>query len=166
MEEDREQQEQQRVTPASELDFNMLVINPSYGTPEVSQDLRDKLSYVNIERDKDGQPVLTPDGAMAGNRISKWNELGFFTRDIRLGNITPEEVVVVRDRLRLAHSLMAANAPNAFALAYGEGVGMIETSMSVKGFLRRIWNTLRQENISSQPEPAKKTFFGGSGKTN
>lgn len=157
---------QPRATPASELDFNMMVINPSYGTDEVSKGLKDKLSYFNVARDDAGKQITDEQtGNIVGGQTSKWSELSFFTRDIRLGNITTEEVVIVRDRLKLAQCLLNANAPNAFSLAYGEGIGIIETSMSVKGFLRRIWNTIRNENIQEQREPAKRSWFGGSANT-
>ena len=141
--------------------MNWLLVNPTYGTSEVSKELKDKLSYVNLLKDKEGKILIDEEtGQAIGQEQSKWGELSFFTRDIRLGNLTDEELYIVRDRLKLAGCLLEADCPRAFKLCYSEAIGIIESSQSKKGFLRGKFNTLRTENINENKEPPKKSFFG------
>jgi hypothetical protein len=53
-----EQQEENRNLPTSDLDLNLMMTNSVWGRPEVSKELKDKLSKYYIEEKGDGSRIL------------------------------------------------------------------------------------------------------------
>ena len=71
---------QKRVLPQSELDFHLMTTDGVWGKNEISPELKAKLTRYYLEKDKDGKDTVTTD--------SLWNLLGFYTRDMRLANLS------------------------------------------------------------------------------
>ena len=145
-----------RSLPTNDLDLNLMLTNSVWGSKEVPQELRDKLLRFNKTTDENGQVQM--------DKASLWGLLGFFTRDMRLGNLSSfdNELQTCRYHFDLANDYLSVDMGEPFIIALERGVNIVETSQSKGGFLRRITNTLRHENISQNSEPPKKQFFGGS----
>ena len=148
-------QEQTRVSPQSDIDFNYLTTDSAWGRPDVPQELKDKLSKFYQSTDKEGQVTVSKE--------SLWATLGFYTRDIRLANLSEwnGELKACRYWLDLAGDYLSVDMVEPFLICLSRSATMLETSQSKGGFLRRIMNTLTHHNINSNQEPAKKGFFGG-----
>jgi len=146
---------QMRNMPNSELDLNLMLTDSVWGRSEVSQELRDRLNKFYVQYGSDGQKVVT--------KASLWGLLGFYTRDMRLANLSTfdNEIVVCRFYIELANDLLNSNMIESFIIALSKAATILETSQSKGGFLRKTMNTLRQEHINQQMEPPKKGFFGG-----
>lgn len=148
-------EENTRQMPTSELDLNMMMTDSVWGRPEVSSELKDKLSKYYVTKDKDGKETVTSE--------SLWGLLGFYTRDMRLGNLNMLDgsYQYVTHYIDLAHDLLEAGMIEPFLIALSRAATQLEVSQSKNGFLRRAMNTLRHETITGTTEPPKKTFFGG-----
>lgn len=149
--------DQGRVLPSNDLDFNLMLTDSTWGRDEISPDLRNKLATY-FEEELNGEKVIT--------KASMWGFLSFLTRDLRLGNLSEwnNELQVCRFYLDLANDLLEANMFGAFLISLERTAGILETSQSKRGFLRKVMNTLRHESISETREPPKKGFFGGNKK--
>jgi len=146
---------QHRSLPASELDLNLMITDSVWGRPEVSTELKETLNKYYMEKDEDGNDCI--------KTSSMWGLLSYYTRDIRLGNLSVwnGELEMCRHYLDLAGQLLYANLIEPFIIALSKAITIIETSQSKNGFLRGQMNTLRHETINQQLEPPKKGFFGG-----
>lgn len=144
-----------RSLPASDLDLNLMLTNSVWGRKEVSSELIERLNKNYVEKDDKGALVVT--------RSSLWGLLGFFTRDMRLGNLSSfdNELQTCRYHIELANDLLNVEMTEPFLVSLSRAATILETSQSKAGFLRRMMNTLRQEHIQQQLEPVKKGFFGG-----
>lgn len=144
-----------RPLPATDLDLNLMLTNSVWGSTEVPQELKDKLSRYYKSEEEDGSVTIT--------KSSLWGLLGFFTRDMRLGNLSSfdNELQTCRYHIDLANDLLSVDMIEPFLVALSRSASILETSQSKNGFLRRMMNTLRQEHIQQQLEPPKKKFFGG-----
>lgn len=126
-----------RPSPQSSLDFNFLLTNTVWGSPEVG-------------------PVLTAEASQY------WDKLALFTRDLRLGNITTEQFEICKHFLELGSDLFQEGMNESFIVCVSRVAGTVELSQSQRGFLRRILNTIRQESTLEQSE--KRNLFGLGGK--
>ena len=128
-----------RSLPTSDLDLNLMLTNSVWGSKEVSQHLKDKLSRF----------VLDENGKQSITKASLWGLLGFFTRDMRLGNLSSfdNELQTCRYHIDLANDLLSVDMIEPFLIALSRAASILETSQSKGGFLRRMMNTLRQEHI-------------------
>ena len=146
----------QRTLPTSELDRDMMLTNSVWGREEVSQELKDRLNKHFMEEDKDGNMQVTT--------ASLWGLLGFYTRDMRLANLShwDGELQTCRYMIDLANDYLSENMVEPFIISLSRAVSIMETSQSKGGFLRRQQNTLTQKHISQNMEPPKKGFFGAS----
>jgi len=145
-----------RTIPLSDLDLQMQMIEPEWGKTGISQELRDQLQQYAIENDN-----LVDEGSL-------WGLLGFYTRDVRLGNLSYAmgEMKYCRYYLDLAGDLLTARMYRSFLTSLQRAVTILELSQSKGGFLRRRQNTITSENYSRQEtEPAKKGLFSGSKKS-
>lgn len=140
--------------PASDLDLNLMLTDSVWGRKDISQELKDKLSNYFVQQTEDGQKVITKE--------SLWGLLGFFTRDMRLGNLShfDNELQTCRYHIDLANDLLYADMVEPFLICLSRAANILETSQSKGGFLRRQMNTLRQEHIKQELEPPKKALFG------
>lgn len=144
-----------RTLPQNDLDLNLMLTDSVWGKDDVPAELRDNLSEYFKGLDKDGNEQIFAK--------SEWGNLGFYTRDVRLGNLSTfnNELEACRFMLDLSNDLLNVGMKKPFIIALSRAATILETSQSKSGFLRRIMNTLRQEHYSQQIEPPKKGFFGG-----
>jgi len=154
---EEEQNDNMRFLPQSDLDLNLMLTDSVWGRKEVSPELRDKLARFYQETNEEGEQKIT--------KRSLWGLLGFFTRDMRLGNLSEfnNELGRCRYMIDLANDLLNVDMIEPFLISLSRSATMLETSQSKAGFLRRQMNTLRQESVNQQLEPPKKKFFGGKG---
>lgn len=152
--------------PYNQLDMQYLQTEPAYGkeaTPEFYQRLKALTGKAEPLLDENGKPRLDPKTGKqmyAVNVNYLWDEMGYFTRDIRLGNLQKkEDVEFCEHYLTLAGDCLSLGCPDAFTSAYRRAVGKIELSQSIKGFFRKNQNTLRKEQ--SFKEESNSSFFGG-----
>lgn len=150
-----EEYQDNRTMPTSDLDLNIMLTDSMWGRKEVSQELKDKLQKYYSEKKEDGTVEIS--------KSSLWGLLGFFTRDMRLGNLSSfdNELQTCRYHIDLANDLLNVDMTEPFLIALSRSASILETSQSKGGFLRRMMNTLRQEHINQNMEPPKKGFFGG-----
>jgi hypothetical protein len=146
-----EAQEQKRVLPRSEADFNMLMTDTVWGSSQVSKELKDKVAYYYAIKDKDGKDSI--------KKESLWETLRYYTRDIRLSNLDNRETIYVRYYLRLAGDFLQVNQIEPFIISLSCAVDVLETAQSKKGFLRKRMNTITSEQYG-EFEQKKKTLFG------
>lgn len=146
-----------RDLPTSEIDMQMMMTNPVWGR-DVPSELKDKLAMYSYYKDSDGKVVV--------DKTSLWGLLGYYTRDIRLGNLGEMngEMAYCQYYLDLAGDCLRENYINGFLVALSRAVTRIELSQSKKGFLRKLFGTIRQEHYTELLEPNKSKIFGGKGK--
>ena len=148
------EQTQRRTVPQSDLDLQMLTIDAVWGKTDVPQQLRDKMNKHFLEKNEGGEEVVTKE--------SLWGLLGFYTRDMRLGNLATKdgELAYVQYYIDLANDLLQADMIEPFLIALSRAATRLELSQSKVGFLRKQINTFTQESIHKETEPPKKNLFG------
>jgi len=149
------QQEYRRTTPQSDLDLAFMTTDSVWGKPEIAQELKQRLNKQFITHDVDGKQGYTVE--------SMWGLLGFYTRDMRLANLSQfnGEVNYCQYYLDLANDFLQSGFIEPFLISLSRVATMLELSQSKGGFLRRNSNTLRTENMHGEMEPPKKNLFGG-----
>jgi len=150
-----EENDQVRFLPQSDLDLNLMLTDSVWGRKEVSRELKDKLARYYTETDNEGNETIT--------KRSLWGLLGFFTRDMRLGNLAEfnNELNRCRFMIDLANDLLNVDMIEPFLISLSRSATMLETSQSKGGFLRKQMNTLTTNTNQQNLEPPKKKFFGG-----
>ena len=143
-----------RSVPQNDLDFNLMTTDSVWGKAEVPEELKTRLNEILKTRDEKGKE--------ATKIQSLWGLLGFYTRDMRLANLSVifGEVAYCRHYLDLANDLLQAGMVRPFLISLSRVATMLELSQSKGGFLRRKMNTFTQERITKD-EPPKKSLFGG-----
>lgn len=151
-----------RQLPTSELDLNLMLTNSVWGRPEVNQELKDRLTKFYVARDETGEVLKNEKGDIEVTKASLWGLLGFYTRDMRLANLSvwDGEMALCRYMIDLANDYLASNMVEPFIISLSRAVTIMETSQSKGGFLRKNMNTLRQKTSHENLEPPKKGFFG------
>lgn len=144
-----------RILPRSEIDFNMLMTDTVWGTSNISKELKEKITKYYAVPNEDGKLTIKKEGL--------WGLLNFYTRDIRLANLDNREINYVRYYLDLAGDLLHVDMISSFMICLNRVASVLETSQSKKGFLRKRMNTFTSENMQGDYEPKKKTMFGKSG---
>lgn len=160
MNQDPQYQEQvstvKRITPQSGLDFNMMLTDTMWGSPQISHQLKSKIRDRTIKKGEDGEQEFDKEAA--------WELLSFYTRDFRLSNLSTllGEVAYCQYYIDLAGDLLREGYPEAFATCLARAATILELSQSKSGFLRRRQNTLTTEQLQGEMEPPKKRLlFGG-----
>lgn len=150
------QQEPTKVkkAPESSLDFNMQMIEPAWGDTTIPNSLKNKLNQIK------GYWTNTQTGEQTEDREELWELLGFFTRDLRLGNIDGDELKRAEYYLNLANDLLKADFVEPFIIALSRVATIVELSQSKGGFLRKRNNTLTTEQYNTNLEPKRKSLFG------
>ena len=156
-----------RMTPQNELDLVMLTTEPDWGKPTINADLRDKLSrHIRTT-------ILDDKGNVISYQIDKeglWGLLGFYTRDMRLANLStghplkpwmPNELKYCQYYLDLANDFLQEGLIKSFLVCLSRVATILELSQSKNGFLRKNFNTFREEKFSATEEPAKRSLFSG-----
>lgn len=143
-----------RVLPQSELDLSLMTTDPKWGEETINPELLAYLNKYYVSKNEQGKEVITIQ--------SLWSMLSFYTRDVRLGNLSYAwgEIQYCQYYLDLAHDLLNAGMIQAFMTALSKAVTVLEISQSKSGFLRRRMHTITQESSHQELEPPKKSLFG------
>lgn len=155
-------QQNGRMVPQSELDYNLILTQPDWGKNTVSPGLRDALSErVTLGFTQDEEGTIT----QHDTDIDGWERLSYLTKDLRLGNLSTGEMREAEEDLNLAGDCLSLEYPKSFQYLLRRVAGKIELSQSKEGFLRKGQNTIRQESVNETIEPKRGTFgFGGGNK--
>jgi hypothetical protein len=146
--------EEDSYVPENNIELSMLYTNPVWGSDqEINDSFRDRttktVQFVNSET---GQVVRTTEDKL-------WEQLQFFTRDLRLGNLTSAEMRSCEYYLNFASDTLKEKYVDAFIVALSKVATMIELSQSRGGFLRKRLNTFTKENRESFEAPKKNGLF-------
>lgn len=143
-----------RPLPQSELDLNLMLTNTLWGNPELSDTIKQQLNKGKIIKDNDGNVYV--------QKTDLWGLMSFYSRDLRLANLGEYngELAQVRYMLRLANDFLQCGFVEPFLICLSEVAGILETSQSKGGFLRKQQNTFTTENRQQMIEPPKKSLWG------
>jgi len=162
-----EEQQQQnknprRTLPQSELDYNLMVTDSLWGNPMISEELKEKLRTYFVKKDDKGEPITDTKGNLIATTETLWGLLGYYTRDMRLANLSfwNGEMEYTRYYLDLAGDFLQAGMIEPFLISLSRVATVLELSQSKNGFLRRRMHTLTTESMSGELEPPKKGLFG------
>lgn len=150
----KNQQTQKRVLPQSELDLALMTTDSVWGKPEVSPELKEKLNQIYKAQNEDG----TTEDYIS----SLWGLLSYYTRDMRLANLSVVygELTYCQYHLDLAGDFLQESMIRPFMITLSRVATLLELSQSKGGFLRRKMNTFTHEQVSGEMEPPKKNLFG------
>lgn len=150
----KNQQSQKRVLPQSELDLALMTTDSVWGKAEVSPELREKLNQIYKAQHEDG----TEEDYIQ----SLWGLLGYYTRDMRLANLSVMygELNYCQYHLDLAGDFLQENMIKPFLICLSRVATLLELSQSKGGFLRRKMHTFTHEQLTGEMEPPKKNLFG------
>lgn len=158
-----EQSTVRRILPQSGLDFNMMLTDTMWGSPQISLQLKEKIQRRD-ERMKIMHKLGRGEIAKDEEKAVAWELMSFYTRDLRLANLNvlTGEIQYCQHYIDLAGDCLREGYMEAFAAALSRAATLLELSQSKGGFLRRRQNTLTQESLQGELEPAKKRLlFGG-----
>jgi hypothetical protein len=136
-----------RSIPQNDLDLNMLLTQPAWGTEEIIENIQN------------------PELKRALRFMKPVNG-----RDTRLGNLDDRELISVRYYNELASDILTEAFKmqvqdimyEPFVVALSKGAIITETSQAKKGFLRKINTTFTNINVKrGSDEPSKKSLFSG-----
>jgi hypothetical protein len=152
------QPSQQRNTPISELDYQYRTTEPNWGKNDVPAELKEKLAYIARVQGKDGNVTYEEE--------SLWGLLGYYTRDMRLANLSTwnNEFEYCQYYLDLAGDCLREGKIESFLTALSRVVTILELSQSKGGFFRKLLNTFRSEQSIETIEPKKSPLSWGKGK--
>jgi len=140
--------------PESQLELSMIYTNPVWGSDkETNQSFRDRTTKHTQFINKDTGEVIK----VTEDRL--WEGLQFFTRDLRLGNLTSSEIKVCEYYLNLGGDFLKERFVDAFVVCLTRVASVVELSQSRGGFLRKRLNTFTKENRDSFETPKKNGIF-------
>lgn len=149
--------EDYRSMPVSELDYQSQLANPEWGRSGVSKELRDQLSSIRGQLvNNNGEPILDEAGNPIIDVKKLWELLGYYSRDLRLGNLSNQEVGYCQYHLDLAGDMLQLECKNSFIICLSRVATILELSQSKGGFLRKRQNTVTQESYKQEIEPPKR----------
>ena len=172
------QQTNYRTLPTSELDLQLMLTDPEWGKAGVPSELQAKLTEKaqKLEQLRDdlqeriNTGVITYEEAeemlKSGVRDKLWGLLSYYTRDMRLANLSKfdGEIIYCQTWLDFAGDCLRAGYIKAFLTSLSRVITVLELSQSKGGFLRRRHGTFTQEQKQETIEPGKKGLFGESKK--
>jgi hypothetical protein len=147
-----QQQQQKRTLPTSELDLNLMLTDTVWGN--LPPALKEKMMKHYITVDDKGNKFTTKEDLSA--------LLGFYTRDLRLGNLSSlgGEIYFCEYHLDLANDLLKEGFVDPFLICLSRVASKLEISQSKGGFLRKRNSSFTSENITGYMEPPKRNLMG------
>lgn len=147
---------ERRAVPSNELDLTMMTINSVWGQDDIPKHTLELLNkYFSVTDDNGQKKVVIR---------SRWNTLGWMSRDLRLGNLASNpvnnEMGYVEYFMVLANDMLNSGMIETFLDLLARIASKIELSQSKGGFLRKRINTFTQESYKQELEPPKKSLFG------
>ena len=147
-----------RIMPQSGLDFNMMLTDTMWGSPQISTQLKEKVRQRD-ERMKLLKTLQRGELPPESEKAAAWELLSFYTRDFRLANIGGGEFKDCQHWIDLAGDCLREGYMEAFATALARAATILELSQSKAGFLRKRQNTLTTEHMQGEIEPQKKKLL-------
>jgi hypothetical protein len=161
--------DQKRPMIRSELDLQLMTTDSQWGRSDINPELKNKIirryGYLKPKKDDRGRPIINDRGEVETElEVSQeglWSLLGFYTRDMRLGNLSQfdGQVNYCSYYLDLANDYLQAGMVEPFLICLSRVATVLELSQSRGGFLRRRMNTLTQEHSAIDNEPKKANLF-------
>lgn len=155
------QQQSSYALPYNDLHFSYLTTEPAWGK-ESTKDLYEalELEVRGIKFDSDGTAIVSEI-----QKKNLWGMLSYFTRDLRLGNLSyaTGEMQYCRFWIELAGDALRYGFIKSFVAAMAKAITTVELSQSKGGFFRKRANTITKEDIS---DTNPRSFFGKGGKKN
>ena len=151
-----------RIKPQSDLDFNLMITETLWGSSLVNPELQEELTKRYQMIDGDGKPVFNNEGQPVVTERAAWGLLSFYTRDLRLSNLSYKtgEIQYCQHYLDLGGDFLKETMIVPFLICLSRVATITELAQSKGGFLRRNMNTLRMESSEEQLDPNKKSLFG------
>lgn len=147
-----EQKKDPRVVPVTELEAGMMITDPKWGDQYINSDLKKKLKIMVKKKIPAGATIKTPDGdfqltrdMMVAEEEELWGLLNYYTRDLRLANLSKDELRYCQHYLDLAGDLLQDGKKRAFIIGLSRAVTILELSQSKGGFLRKRLGTFTRE---------------------
>jgi hypothetical protein len=160
--EEQDNRDYERVLPENALDYNMMMINSEWGKREsINPELVKKLTKINFILDDKGNPVTNEEGDYQITKSDLWATLGFYTKDMRFGNLSQKQYNDCIYWINLASDFLMINMIEPFIVCLNKVASILELSQSLGGFLRNRQNTLTTEQKISNLEPAKRSLLTG-----
>lgn len=148
--------QQRKFMPQDSIEYNSLITEPSWGKQaDIPQELKDKISITEYAKNNDGS--LTQIG-----KQEFWELLGYYTRDMRLANLSSSDLYYCSEWLDIAGDCLREGYVQSFITALARVVTRLELSQSKGGFLRKRMNTNTIENKQRFDEVKKPNLFGKS----
>lgn len=147
-----------RIMPQSGLDFNMMLTDTMWGSPQISVQLKEKVRQRD-ERMKLLQQLKRGELPPESEKAAAWELLSFYTRDFRLSNLGSMDFVECQHKSDLAGDCLREGYMEAFATSLLRVISILELSQSKGGFLRKRQNTLTTEQMQGEIEPKKKQLL-------
>ena len=154
--------------PVNDLHLQLLTTDTVWGSVSVPQELKQIVNneHTAILTDENGEAVIDPitnKPKLVIKSSGYWEMLGFYTRDLRLGNLSEAngEMYYCKYHLDLANDFLREGFTKPFLITLSRVATVIELSQSRRGFFRKIMNTFTQEHKYSELGAGKKNFFGG-----
>jgi len=162
MENNKQQSKQQaqprrNQVPENALDFNLAILNNEWGKDSITLELQEKLSKKSYYKDENEKVFV--------DKEYLWGLLGFYTRDMRLGNLNPQDFKFCAYFIDLAGDFLQVDMVEPFIISLSRAITILELSQSKGGFLRKQNNTLTSEYVEKSFEPQKKSLLGGKAKS-
>lgn len=150
-----QQAQSKRTLPTSDLDLNLMLTDTMWGNPNISPVIKDKLNKQYVVTDGNGKTFVSKEDL--------WGLLGFYTRDLRLGNLSSfgGEIGFCEYHLDLANDFLKEGFVEPFLICLSRVATKLELSQSKGGFLRRRNSSFTTENIQGNMEPPKRNIMGG-----
>jgi len=157
-----------RIMPKSDLDLQMMLTEPQWGKVEAIKGAEERLQRYTKRKYLKGETLIVngemyqfDQDTVHNSTESIWATLNaIFVRDLRLGKLDRGEIANVRHYLDIAHDALQMQLPTACVTAMARVASLVEPSQSKSGWLRRLFNTLRQEKVETGFEPKKKSLLG------
>jgi len=153
MENNNNFQQRKRQIPENALDFNLAILDNVWGKDTINEDLQEKLTQNTYFQDEQGNQYV--------DKKYLWGLLGFYTRDMRLGNLNALDFEFCAYFIDLAGDFLQVDMIEPFIMSLSRAITRLELSQSKGGFLRRQNNTLTSEHVEKPLEPTKKSIWGG-----
>lgn len=160
-----------RLSPASDLDLQLLVTNPVWGKGlEIQGEIKDTLTKTSKRFLKKGDVILREGKAFVVQEDysedvdrNLWDELqAIYTRDLRLGFLSTwnGEAEQVKYYINLSGDLLQEGFKEPFFKCLKESITILEVSQSKGGFLRNRQATFTHESINKGDEVPKRNLLG------
>lgn len=151
-----------RITPQSDLDYNMLITNTTWDSNQLSSEIKEALRRYRPVFDENGKVKLDEEGRPVFAVWEGSEKLRILTRDTRLSNLNGTDYAFCNWWDSFAGGVnILGDFPRSTAYCLYQRDSRLNLAQSLKGWFRRIQATLFNENRNINEEPKKKSLFGG-----